>query len=282
MAIQILADSCCDTTRELVQRLGMKMIPLNVIAPGGENMLDDENLDQARLLETMRGSDEPARSACPSVEAFSAPMEEAEECFVVTLSDRLSGSFNAARLAMEATLERFPQKKIHVFNSKSASAGELRIALFIDQLRAKGLRFEEIRQRTEAFIAQMDTVFLLKDLSNLVKNGRMGKLTGKLTQVLQLYPVLSDDGNGEIESRHIVRGYKSAMRKFVNTIQELSEKKLTERGMLVLSHCNCAEAAEELRQAILEKCSMISEVIMVPTGGISTIYANDGGLVVAF
>ena len=282
MAIQILADSCCDTTKEIVSQMEMKLIPLCVIAPGGENIMDDETLDHQRLLAAMRSSDEPARSACPSVEAYSRQMEAAEECMVVTLSSRLSGSFNAARLAMEATLEKFPHKKIRVFDSKSASAGELRVALFIDQLRKKGLEFEEITHRTEAFIAQMDTVFLLKDLGNLVKNGRVSKLKGKLTQVLQLYPVLSDDGNGEIESRHIVRGYKAAMKKFIATIQELSEKKLSERGTLVLSHCNCAEVAEELKRAILEKCSKISDVVLVPTGGISTIYANEGGLVVAF
>ncbi len=282
MGIQLLADSCCDTTKELARQLEMKLIPLTVVAPGGENMVDDETLDRERLLQAMRDSSEPAHSACPSVEAYSRHMEAAEECMVVTLSSRLSGSFNAARLAMEATLEKFPHKKIRVFDSKSASAGEMRIALFIDQLRRKGVAFEEIAQRTEAFIAQMDTVFLLKDLSNLVKNGRVSKLKGKLTQVLQLYPVLSDDGNGEIESRHIVRGYKNAMKKFVSTIQELSERKLSERGALVLSHCNCDSVAEELKRRIEEQCAMIDEVIMVPTGGISTIYASDGGLVVAF
>ena len=283
MAVQILADSCCDFTPELLRETGAQIIPLTVISPDGEEMIDDATLDLGRLLESMRSNKtDPARSACPSVEAYAEKMAACDECVVITLSKNLSGSYNAARLAMETVLEQHPEKKIYIIDSKSASAGETLIALYVHGMNRQGVSFEEIVEGTEELIRRMDTVFLLKDLSNLVKNGRVSKLKGKLTQVLQLFPVLSDDGNGEIVSRHIVRGYKQAKKKLVSTISEIAASRPLYAGTLVLCHCFAAEVAEELRAALMQQCEAIKNVVIVPMAGLSTIYANDGGVVLAF
>lgn len=283
MAVQILADSCCDFTPELLRETGAQIIPLTVISPDGEEMIDDATLDLGRLLESMRSNKtDPARSACPSVEAYAEKMAAHDECVVITLSKNLSGSYNAARLAMETVLEQHPEKKIYIIDSKSASAGETLIALYVHGMNRQGVSFEEIVEGTEELIRRMDTVFLLKDLSNLVKNGRVSKLKGKLTQVLQLFPVLSDDGNGEIVSRHIVRGYKQAKKKLVATISEIAASRPLYDGTLVLCHCFAADVAEELKAALLQQCEAIKNVVIVPMAGLSTIYANDGGVVLAF
>lgn len=283
MAVHILADSCCDMTPELIEELGIRMIPLTVISPDGEEMIDDETLDLGRLLASMRSNKtDPARSACPSVEAYAEKMAACDECVVITLSKNLSGSYNAARLAMEDVLEKHPEKKIHIIDSKSASAGETLIALYVHSMNERGATFEEIVRGSDELIAQMDTVFLLKDLSNLVKNGRVSKLKGKLTQILQLYPVLSDDGNGEIVSRHIVRGYKQAKKKLVTTIAEIASSRPLHDGTLVLCHCFNEETAAELKDALMQQCEAIKKVFIVPMAGLSTIYANDGGVVLAF
>lgn len=283
MAVQIFADSCCDMTPELLRATGAQLIPLTVISPDGEEMVDDSTLDFERLLTSMRtNKTDPARSACPSVDAYAEKMASADACVVITLSKNLSGSYNAARLAMESVLEQHPEKKIHIIDSKSASAGETLIALYVHSMNRRGASFEEIVAGADALIKQMDTVFLLKDLSNLVKNGRVSKLKGKLTQVLQLFPVLSDDGNGEIVSRHIVRGYKQAKKKLVTTISEIAASRPLHEGTLVLAHCFAQETAEELKIALMESCSAIKNVVIVPTAGLSTIYANEGGVVLAF
>lgn len=283
MAVQILADSCCDFTPELLRETGAQIIPLTVISPDGEEMIDDATLDLGRLLESMRSNKtDPARSACPSVEAYAEKMAAHDECVVITLSKNLSGSYNAARLAMETVLEQHPEKKIYIIDSKSASAGETLIALYVHGMNRQGASFEEIIEGAEELIRRMDTVFLLKDLSNLVKNGRVSKLKGKLTQVLQLFPVLSDDGNGEIVSRHIVRGYKQAKKKLVSTISEIAASRPLYDGTLVLCHCFAADVAEELKAALMQQCEAIKNVVIVPMAGLSTIYANDGGVVLAF
>lgn len=283
MAVQILADSCCDMTPELIRRMGVQFIPLTVISPSGEEMIDDETINLDRLLADMRGNKvDPARSACPSVEAYAEKMAACDECVVITLSKNLSGSYNAARLAMESVLEQHPEKKIYIIDSKSASAGESLIAIYVHSMNQRGASFEEIVEGAEALIRQMDTVFLLKDLSNLVKNGRVSKLKGKLTQVLQLFPVLSDDGNGEIVSRHIVRGYKQAKKKLVATVCELAQNRPLHEGTLVIAHCFNEEVAQELKEALMAQCAAIRRVEIIPTAGLSTIYANEGGVVLAF
>ena len=51
---------------------------------------------------------------------------------------------------------------------------------------------------------------------------------------------------------------------------------------LTMAYCNCPERAGLLRGGILESCPAVGRVIIVPTGGVSTVYANDGGIVLAY
>lgn len=282
MNLKIIADSCCDTTEDLRKELDIELVPLTILPPGGGEIIDDLALDTERLISIMAASAEPVRTACPSVGDYAKRMEKYEECVVITLSAKLSGSYNSARIARELVLEKHPHKKIAVFNSKTAAAGELSIALFVDTLKHCDASFEEIVEKTNNFISRMKTLFVLENVSNLVKNGRMSKVKGVIASVMSIHPVLSDDGNGDIKSLHIVRGLKNALNKMVDSIKELTENRAEKSAVLTLSYCNCHERALQLKEDILEKCKAIKTVVITPTAGISTVYANDGGIVVAF
>ncbi len=135
-------------------------------------------------------------------------MAKQPESFVITLSSKLSGSYNAACVGRDIALEADPSLKIHVFDSESASAGETRIALFLRDLIDAGLPFEEIVEKATAFIATMKTHFVLEDLSHLVKNGRISRAAGLIGTVLNIRPIMGENGHGEL--RRVV--YKSAQR----------------------------------------------------------------------
>ena len=73
--------------------------------------------------------------------------EGQEECYIVTLSGKLSGSYNSAVLARAMYLEEHPEAKIEVVDSQSASCGQMLIALKIRELKEKGLSFEEVQKK---------------------------------------------------------------------------------------------------------------------------------------
>ena len=279
MPIQLIADSCCDVTPAMKRLLGLSIASLNITV-GEEHYRDDESLNTLELIAKMKACKTPPTTACPTPEEYAALMRQERESFVITLSSKLSGSYNAACVGRQLALEENPDLRIHVFDSESAAAGETRIALFLRDLIDAGMDFDSIVEKTTAFITTMKTHFVLEDLSHLVKNGRISKAAGLLGTMLNIRPIMGENGHGEIIPLEKVRGTANAMRRLVEIVA--SETSQAAGLTLVLSYCNCLERAQELKKMFLSQCSAIKEVIMVPTNGISTVYADDGGIVVAF
>lgn len=281
MEIQIIADSCCDLTPTLRRVLRVRTASLTIRVDDRE-FTDDESLDIPALMAAMKQSANAPATACPAPEVYAAMMAQAPMTFVVTLSSRLSGSYNAACVGRDMALEADPSLKICVLDSESASAGETRIVMLLRDLIDAGLSFEETEQRARAFIAPMRTRFVLEDLSHLVKNGRISKMAGFMGTVLNLRPLMADNGHGEIVCLEKIRGTANAMKKLVEHVAAETADAARASLVLVLSYCNCAPRALELQKSLLASCAALKDVIMVPTGGISTVYADDGGVVLAF
>lgn len=280
MSIQIIIDSCCDVTAALRRAMRFEVASLTVRV-GEQSFRDDETLSVPALLQAMKACKDPATSACPSPEEYASLMRKADQSVVVTLSSKLSGSYNAAMVARDMVLEESPEKRIHVFDSESASAGELRIALLLRQYIDGGMEFDEIVEKVTEFIAGMKTFFVLEDLSNLVKNGRISKVAGLMGTMLSIRPIMGENGHGEIIQLDKVRGTQTAMRRLVEIVAAHTNQFPQNTLTLVLSYCNCPQRAAELKEKLLAASAALKEVILVPTCGISTVYANDGGVVLA-
>lgn len=281
MKVQIIVDSCCDVTDALRNVLGLSLASLKITV-GEHFYVDDGTIDTVGLVADMKECRTAPTTACPAPEEYASLMGAADVSYVVTLSSKLSGSYNAACVGRDLALENDPAKKIHVFDSESASAGETRIALLLRDLIDGGMGFEAVVEKVSAFIAGMKTHFVLEDLGNLVKNGRISRTAGFVGTMLNVRPIMGENGHGEIIPLEKVRGTANAMRRLVELVAEETAHLPAASKLLVLSYCNCQERAVQLKKSFLEKCTAFKDVIMVPTGGLSTVYANDGGIVIAF
>ena len=278
----ILADSCCDLSPELLKKTQAKIAPLTITIDD-THYVDDGTVDISPYLAAMKASKNPVRSACPSPDLYAEDIRATEgDCFIVTLSAKLSGSHNAASLGVQLAQEDMPEKKVHVFDSESASAGETYIALMIHDLIAAGKSFEQIVELVEEKIRSMHTLFVLDSLDNLVKNGRISKTVALLANVLSIRLLMSDDGHGAIKNISKARGIKGALGQMVETCRKHTEGLAAASQRLVISYCNCPERARQVRDMIREKCPAIGEIIMTPTSALSSMYANDGGIVIAY
>ena len=278
----ILADSCCDLSPELLKKTQAKIAPLTITIDD-THYVDDGTVDIPPYLAAMKASKNPVRSACPSPDLYAEPIRATEgDCFIVTLSAKLSGSHNAASLGVQLAQEDMPEKKVHVFDSESASAGETYIALMIHDLIAAGKSFEQIVELVEEKIRSMHTLFVLDSLDNLVKNGRISRTVALLANVLSIRLLMSDDGHGAIKNISKARGIKGALGQMVETCRKHTEGLAAASQRLVISYCNCPERARQVRDMIREKCPAIGEIILTPTSALSSMYANDGGIVIAY
>ena len=278
MSFKIVVDSCCDLTGGMLRDGFFSSVPLT-IRVGNETITDDASFDQAGLLWKMKQCDSAPQTACPSpaqyLDAFDCG---ADDIYVVTLSALLSGSHNSAAQARLLWLEEHPQARVHIFNSCSASAGEVLIALKIKELATSGMDFSTVVSETSRYIRDMNTLFVLEDLDNLRKNGRLTRLQAIVTDTLKIKLLMGATPEGEICKRGQALSMKQALTKMVS----LMAGDDTHSGRcLCIAHCNCLERAFYLKEQALKTCSF-SDVIICETGGISTVYANDGGIVVAY
>jgi DegV family protein with EDD domain len=278
MDFKIIVDSCCDLTKDLRERFNISTAPLSIDV-GDRHFIDDENLDREGLLDAMRNSSDAPKTASPGPGPFLDLYRKYDNIFVVTLSKELSATYQNAMLAKKMILEEAEDKLIKVFNSFSATVGETMIAYKLGELIEAGFNRDEIIEKTEKYIEEMQTLFVLDSLDNLIKAGRMGKLKGKIASFFNIKPVLGATPEGTITLVDKARGSKRAIRKLIEKIGERGEN--LEEKVLGIAHCNALEKAEYIKGKAAEKYSF-REIIIVETAGISTVYANEGGIVLAF
>lgn len=281
MKIGIITDSCCDLTPQMRQELGADLIPLKITV-GNDVFVDNKDIDLSALRQSIRSCRTAASTACPAPEEYAEAMRKYDACFVITISARLSGSHNSAEVAKGIVLEESPEKLIHVVDSRSASSGEVQIALQIWELIGAGRSFHEIVDAVEQKRDRMRTLFILEDLSTLMKNGRLSKVVGTVATLLSLRPIMAEDGHGEIQMMDKVRGTQKALTRLTELVADFTKNCADQSVRLVLSHCNAPERGETLRNMLLASCPALGEVLLVATHGLSTVYANEGGVIAAF
>ena len=278
MSFKIIVDSCCDLTPAQLQEGCFISVPLT-IRVGEHTIIDDASFDQGDLLWRMRESATAPQSACPSpaqyLEAFDCG---AQDLYVVTLSALLSGSHNAAAQARSLWLEEHPESNVHIFNSCSASAGEVLVALKIQELAQAGLDFSTVVDQVSRYISQMQTLFVLENLDNLRKNGRLTRVQSLVTSTLRIKLLMGSTPEGEICKRGQAMSVKQALGKMAAL---MAADPVHVGRRLAIVHCNCLERAFYLKELARKECGF-SEVLIGETGGISTVYANDGGVVAAY
>lgn len=278
MSFHIVADSCCELTADMKKRGNIEIAPLT-LEVGGESILDDETFDQKYFLKRVAECPECPKSACPSPDYFRKSfLNGAERCYAVTLSAQLSGSYNSAVLGANLAQEENEDLKIHVFNSRSASIGETLIVKKIVECEEAGMSFERVVETVELYISTQHTYFVLENLETLRKNGRLSKAKALVASALKIKPVMGSTPEGDIVQLDQARGINKALMKMVDAV--VNDAQHVETKTLAVSHCNCPERAEMVKEALLERLA-VQDVFVLDTQGVSSMYANDGGIIIA-
>lgn len=278
MNYKVVIDSCGELLDEWKQDPRFESVALT-LSVDGVNIIDDETFDQADFLKRVAECPECPKSACPSPERYMRAFDcEAEHVYAVTLSAELSGSYNSAVLGKNLLQEDHPDRQIHIFNSKSASVGQTLIAMKIQECEEAGLPFEQVIETVDAYIEQQHTFFVLDNLETLRKNGRLSKVKALVASALKIKPVMGSTEEGAICQLDQARGMNKALVKMAQAIVE----KTADSGQktLAISHCNCHERAILLKNALEERMP-IKKIVILDTAGVSSMYANDGGVIVA-
>jgi len=269
--VNIICDSSADLINPHVD-LNMKIVNFYIFnkSDEGKRELDaNKNIDKNISVS----------SSCPAPYDFLNEIEQGLDSYIITMSSKVSGSYNSALIAKEMFKDQYPNTSIHVFDSKSASTAQSLIALKIYDLAKTGMNTAQIISTTNNYIDSLNTIFISESLDNLKNNGRLQNIGIKLASLLKLKFVLSADLNGEIE----LLAYDRSRKKTISTIRKIVEDRLlnSSRKTAAISHVN------NPNDALLYKKILISDfgfetVHVTDSQPINTVYCGQNGIIISF
>ena len=273
MTYQIVVDSSADILEDEFKDAicKVRVVPLT-IKIGSTEYVDNANLNTNELLEAMANSNEKETTACPSPEAFEKIFREADYTFCITISAKLSGTYNSACLARDIVKKDGHQ--VMVIDSKAvAGVARLMTLDIIDNL-AKGNDYNTICLKVVP--EKYNLLFVLNTYDNLIKNGRMNKFVGMVASLLSIRPLFCAS-DGEIKLIKKIRTMTKSLASLVDEMPNLAAS----FNHIVISYVNNLDVAEGLAKNIKNKYANV-EVELVPTRGLTTFYAQQGGIIVSF
>ena len=274
----LVADSACDLyeLEGTEGKMDFATIPFT-IRIGGKEFVDDENMPVSDMLEANETHSEMAQTACPSPEIWREKFSAPGPVIAFTISGALSGCYNSACLGRDMLLEEEPDKQIAIIDTKATGPEVSMLIWRARDLILEGCSFEEIERDLNESADRIHTCFALSSYHNLIKSGRVNRLIGLIAGHLGFWGIGAGDEKGEIVIRGKARGSKGMVRFLVEEIQKVG----LAGKQIVISHCRNLKDALALKEA-LEKIYAQVEVLVQPTRGLDSFYAERSGLIVGY
>lgn len=265
--IKIIADSCCDLSPELIKKYDIEIIPLNVLV-NGHNYLDGLELSPEQLFEAVKTSGELPKTSAPSIAAFAQVFEKYPEFIYISISSKLSASYQSASIALES----LPGVKGVLTDSLNLSTGIGLLVLKAAELAQNGKSLDEIAATLEALIPSVNSSFVIDTLDYLYMGGRCSSMEHVIGSILKIRPVIEVRKDGTLGVREKVSGSR---KKGLNALLEhfAKHKDAIDPSRVFITHTVCPEDALYLRSEI-EKILPIKEICITDAG--ATIASHCG------
>ncbi len=279
MGIKIITDSCSDLPQEILDEYNIGVVPLE-IRFGNESYLDRIDISNKDFYKKMREHKELPKTSSPSPQQFINEFEGPyDDIVVVTISSNLSSTYNSALIAKELYEKKNKNKKIHIIDSLNASVGEGLIVLKAAQMALKGMNIDKLAEFLRKCAKEGQVFFLLDTLENIIKGGRIGKVTGKIATLLSIKLIMKSDGNGIVDLAEKVRGSNRAFKRLVDIVGENCTNQ--ENSILAIAHANCYSKALEFK-AMAEEKYKFKQIIISAIGAAIGTYSGEGGILISF
>lgn len=220
--IALITDSACDLKKDYAKEHNIEILPFKIIFSDREY---DDGVDiTPKMLYDMLPNEIPTTSL-PGTELFTEAFKRLKSegythAIVITISNGLSGTFNAARLAAES----FDDMDIFVFDSMTLTMSEGAMVLDCERFIKEGKSFEEIKNILPTLRDKVDVYFTMDSLEYLRKGGRIGKVAGTIADALNLKPIIVVGDDGIYHTAYKIRGIKQSITKLSKIVKMYTAK----------------------------------------------------------
>ena len=278
----IMTDTTADLPESYIREHGLSILSLNYILDG--QTYDREHpLDVKEFYEKMRAGSMPTTSQVNPEQAKTAMcacLETGQDVLYIAFSSGLSGTYNSGRIAAEEIAEEglFPERKVVVVDSLSASLGEGLLVHKAVMLKEAGKSLEEVADWVERNKLRICHNFTVDDLFHLYRGGRVSRSSAVLGSMVGIKPIIRVNEEGKLEVIGKVRGRKKAIQ---TIIKDLMERIRDGEKTVFISHGDCLEEAEAIKQKLITDYGMenvqieyVGPVIGAHTGvGVLAVFA---------
>ena len=278
---QIVTDSCCDFTAEEYARLKLGVVPLSVEFRG--QTTDDRNDDSLKTMYAALRGGESAKTAAVNPERWRETIEpwlkQGKDVLVLAFSSGLSTTYQSAVIAAQELTESYPDRRIRVVDTLSASLGEGLLVWYACAKRDEGLTLDETADWAEENKFHLCHWFTVDDLFYLKRGGRISGATAVMGTMLNIKPVLHMDDEGHLISMSKARGRKAAIQALAEKTRELGAG--YDNETMFISHGDCREDAEYLAQLLKSKYG-VKNVYIGYVGAVIGSHSGPGTLALFF
>ena len=283
MTTIIMTDSCCDLRHDYVIENNIVLMKL-MVTLGEEEIQDDlgQSLEYKDFYSRIRNGIMPKTAqvnAYTFEEEFEKIVKEGNKLIYIAFSSALSGTYNSACIAKEFIIEKYPDADITIIDSKSASMGLGLLVYYATEMLKSGKSKAEIVKWVEDNKLKINHWFTVEDLNHLYRGGRVSKTAATVGTILSLKPILHVDDEGRLTSVSKVKGRKKSITALFNKVEEMIVN--PEEQVIFISHGDCIEEAESLKEKILEKFK-VKDVVINFVGPAVGSHSGPGTLAVFF
>ncbi len=271
--VRIVTDSSADTLR--LETIATASAPLKITTADAE-YVDTPELDVSAMTHALATYKGKSSTTCPSMGHFLDAFGDAKYVFCITITARLSGTYNVALSAAREYEELHPDRRVFVIDSRNTGPGMRLLAEKIEELVLAGNTFDEVCDAVSAYSHHTELLFLLESLNNLANNGRVSRAVAKLAGLLGIR-MLGQAVEGQIEPVAKPRGEGRSLQVMLEKMLSLGFR----GGKLRISHCE-NERAAHIFADLVRKVFPSTDLAVYPAGGLCSFYAERGGLLVGF
>ena len=278
----VYTDSACDISPEILDQWGVKYLSLTFRFEGDDTEYSNNEMPAEPFYAKMRAG-EVAKTSAINVEsfknAFEPELREGRDILYLGFSSGLSNTVNAAQIAANELAAEYPERKLIVVDTLSASAGFGMLVYLTLKRRDAGATIEEAAQfATETRLHQCHW-FTVDDLMSLKRGGRISPAVALVGTMLGIKPVLHMDDEGHLVKVSQARSRKAALKAMVDKYTELAIE--PDQGTIFISHGDCMDDAKRLGEMIKARHGVDVELITF-VGPVIGAHSGPGTLALFF
>lgn len=245
----LFTDTDTDITPEIAKKYGYKLISMPYTIEGQEvyPYVDFDKFDYHAFYNRLRKGVIPTTSALSPVnyiDYFEPEFKKGLDVLYVHFSAAMSGTFNALRLALEELKEKYPERTVHLLDTKGITLGSYNICLSIGEMYKAGKSIEEIKSWAEEEVDKFAVYFYADDLKFFGKSGRVSGFAAFMGNIIGLKPIIFMDSDGVMKTKAKCRGRTQSLTKLLDYVDELQEDMRNYR--VIIAHADCEDIAFEL------------------------------------